>query len=58
MSWLDRCYKHKTREDQLLFPIVQGNMYKDLREESVERILPYALSLSCECSTISSHSSW
>ncbi len=44
MSWLDRCYKHKTRKDQVLFPIVQGNMYKDLREESIERILPY-----CEC---------
>lgn len=42
MSWLDRCYKHKTSENQLLFPIVQGNMYKDLREESIKRILPYA----------------
>ena len=44
MSWLDRCYKYKnkTAENQILFPIVQGNMYKDLRLESLERILPYA----------------
>ena len=42
MGWLDRCAKYKTREDQLLFPIVQGNMYEDLRLESLERILPYA----------------
>ncbi len=42
MSWLDRCHKHKTREDQCLFPIVQGNMFADLRRESIERILPYA----------------
>lgn len=42
MSWLDRCYKHKSSENQILFPIVQGNMYKDLRVESIERVLPYA----------------
>ena len=40
--WLERCAKAKTREDQVLFPIVQGNMYKDLRKESLERALPYA----------------
>lgn len=42
ISWLERCYKHHERKDQLLFPIVQGNMYKDLRIESIERTLPYA----------------
>lgn len=42
LSWLDRCYKRADKEDQMLFPIIQGNMYKDLREESVERTLPYA----------------
>lgn len=42
VAWLDRCAKHKTREDQMLFPIVQGNMYVDLRRESIERTLPYA----------------
>lgn len=42
LKWLDRCDKVATRDDQMLFPIVQGNMYKDLRIESIERTLPYA----------------
>ena len=42
LSWLDRCVKYHTREDQMLFPIVQGNMYKDLRLESLEKTIPYA----------------
>ena len=42
LMWLDRCYKHHTREDQMLFPIVQGNMYKDLREKSIKETLKYA----------------
>lgn len=46
LSWLDRCYRHVNDNSdidrQILFPIVQGNMYKDLRVESLERILPYA----------------
>ena len=40
--WLERCAKAKTRSDQVLFPIVQGNMYKDLREESLKRTMEYA----------------
>ena len=40
--WLERCAAAKTRDDQALFPIVQGNFYKDLRAESVARCLPYA----------------
>ena len=40
--WLERCAAAKTRDDQALFPIVQGNFYKDLRSESVKRCLPYA----------------
>ena len=40
--WLERCAKAKTRVDQALFPIVQGNFYKDLRAESLARSLPYA----------------
>ena len=40
--WLERCVKAKTRDDQALFPIVQGNMYKDLRAESLKRAAPYA----------------
>lgn len=36
--WLLRCiYSHK-REDQALFPIVQGSVYDDLREESAKFI--------------------
>jgi queuine tRNA-ribosyltransferase len=40
--WLERCVKYKTRDDQMLFPIVQGNMYEDLRKESLEHVLKYA----------------
>ena len=41
LSWLDRCYKYHKKEEQALFPIVQGNFYKDLRLESLERTKPY-----------------
>lgn len=40
--WLERCAKAKTRDDQMLFPIVQGNLFKDLRKKCVEDCLPYA----------------
>lgn len=40
--WLERCAATKTRDDQVLFPIVQGNMYKDLREESLNRAVKFA----------------
>ena len=42
--WLERCYKYheaQNRPFQALFPIVQGNLYKDLREESLKRCLPF-----------------
>ena len=42
LMWLDRCYKHHTNDNQMLFPIVQGNMYKDLREKSIKETLKYA----------------
>jgi queuine tRNA-ribosyltransferase len=43
LRWLDRCYKHvEGNQKQMLFPIVQGNMYEDLRIESIKRTLPYA----------------
>ncbi len=38
---LERCYNHHKNEEQALFPIVQGNMFKDLRVESLKRTLPY-----------------
>ncbi len=41
--WLERCAAVKTRDDQALFPIVQGNMYDDLRMESLRRAKPYAV---------------
>ncbi len=40
-AWLERCYKFHDKQDQALFPIVQGNMYKDLRGESLKRTLPF-----------------
>ena len=42
LKWLDRCYKHHHNDNQMLFPIVQGNMYKDLREKSIKETLKYA----------------
>ena len=41
INWLDRCYKAHKREDQALFPIVQGNFFADLRKESLARTMPY-----------------
>ncbi|MBE7076256.1 MAG: tRNA guanosine(34) transglycosylase Tgt [Clostridiales bacterium] len=40
--WLDRCYKAHKGGNHILFPIVQGNMYKDLRAKSAEDCIPYA----------------
>ncbi|MDR0696979.1 MAG: tRNA guanosine(34) transglycosylase Tgt [Christensenellaceae bacterium] len=43
--WLKRCYDEIYSNDnmtQIMFPIIQGNMYKDLRIESLERSLEYA----------------
>ncbi len=42
LRWLDRCDKAKTKEDSALFPIIQGNLYKDLRKISAEKTIPYA----------------
>ncbi|HWR23621.1 MAG TPA: tRNA guanosine(34) transglycosylase Tgt [Feifaniaceae bacterium] len=36
--WAERCKAAHTREDQALFGIVQGGMYKDLRIESAKAI--------------------
>lgn len=40
--WLERCAKAHNNPKQMLFPIVQGNMFKDLRAECVKDCLPYA----------------
>lgn len=42
LKWLDRCYNVHKNPEQALFPIVQGNMYKDLRLESLKETIPYA----------------
>lgn len=36
--WAARCQKAHTREDQALFGIVQGSLYRDLRLESAKRL--------------------
>lgn len=40
-AWLERCYNAHNNPAQALFPIVQGNMYEDLRAESLNRSLPF-----------------
>ena len=42
LDWLDRCYVHHKNEAQALFPIVQGNVFKDLRIKSLQETVPYA----------------
>lgn len=42
LNWLDRCKKHHKNEKQMLFPIVQGNMFSDLRKISIQETVPYA----------------
>ncbi len=39
--WLERCFKVHDKEDQALFPIVQGAFYDDLRIESAKVISSY-----------------
>ena len=41
-KWLDRCAKAHTNGVQMLFPIIQGNMFADLRVESVKYVRDYA----------------
>lgn len=40
-AWLERCYRAHDDPKQALFPIIQGNFYRDLRIESLERALPF-----------------
>lgn len=40
-AWLERCYNYHKNPEQALFPIIQGNFFKDLRDESLARCLPY-----------------
>ncbi len=40
-SWLKRCYEAQKNDEQMLFPIIQGNIFPDLRLKSLEYALPY-----------------
>lgn len=40
--WLERCFNAHQNDDQMLFPIVQGNLFKDLRKECVDYCKQYA----------------
>lgn len=40
-KWLKRCFEAQKNEKQMLFPIVQGNVFHDLRLDSLNRALPY-----------------
>lgn len=42
LRWLDRCKNAQNLPDRMLFPIIQGNLYKDLREISTRETIPYA----------------
>ena len=41
-AWLERCYDAQKNPKQMLFPIVQGNLFEDLRDESLEFCKKYA----------------
>ncbi len=40
-AWLERCFRAHDNPRQALFPIIQGNMFEDLRAESLNRCLPF-----------------
>lgn len=42
LRWLDRCYNAQKNPKQMLFPIVQGAFFKDLRLKSLEETKKYA----------------
>ena len=42
LHWLERCEKVHEEGVQTLFPIVQGNVFKDLRAESLRETAPFA----------------
>lgn len=40
--WLERCYHAHKNSNQMLFPIVQGGIYDDLRIQSAKDCIPFA----------------
>lgn len=43
IRWLERCQKAMTRNESLLFGIIQGGLYQDLREYSLEKTVAFDL---------------
>lgn len=37
-KWLDRCIAYHKNPKQMLFPIVQGNFFSDLRQKALEKV--------------------
>ena len=42
LHWLERCKNSHENGSQMLFPIIQGNMYEDLRVQSAKLTAPFA----------------
>ncbi len=42
LRWLKRCYDSRPTGNQMLFPIIQGGMFKDLRLQSLKESVKYA----------------
>jgi queuine tRNA-ribosyltransferase len=42
IRWAERCLRTRRRTDQLMFGIIQGGMYRDLREKCVQEMNPMA----------------
>ncbi|MDR3022303.1 MAG: tRNA guanosine(34) transglycosylase Tgt [Clostridiales bacterium] len=42
LNWLEECAKIELKEHQIMFPIVQGNFFMDLRMHSLRETLPFA----------------
>jgi queuine tRNA-ribosyltransferase len=40
MRWAERCLRARSKADQLMFGIIQGGMYKDLREQCARAMNP------------------
>ncbi len=40
IRWAERCLRTRSKVDQLMFGIIQGGMYKDLREQCVREMAP------------------
>jgi queuine tRNA-ribosyltransferase len=40
IRWSERCWRARSKADQLMFGIIQGGMYRDLREQCVREMNP------------------